>query len=104
MSNLFEFDGPNLELGFQHLKAARHPVEQQLHDTLQAMWERYEPFADSDFRQGFARDVHGRFWEMFLGCTLLDAGRTLLPRRDHRREGGQPDLCVLDAGRRIQHR
>ena len=45
-------------------------------------------------RQGFARDVDGRFW-VYLGCTLLSkAGRTLLPVVERQREGGQPDLCV----------
>jgi hypothetical protein len=65
------------------------------------MWSTYEPYADPDFRQGFARDVDGRFWEMYLGCTLLEAGRTLLPAAERQRDGGQPDLCVIEDGRRI---
>ncbi|KWV49233.1 hypothetical protein [Stenotrophomonas maltophilia] len=101
MSDLFDVDGANLDLGFENLKAAESPVEQQLRITLQEMWTDYEPYADPDFRQGFARDVDGRFWEMYLGCTLLDAGRTLLPVADRQREGGQPDICVLDENRRI---
>lgn len=101
MSDLFDVSGANLHRGFENLKAAELPIEQQLHAMLQEMWARYEPYADPDFRQGFARDVDGRFWEMYLGCTLLDAGRTLLPIVERQREGGQPDLCVLDDGRRI---
>lgn len=38
---------------------------------------------------------------MYLGCTLLEAGRTLLPVVERKREGGQPDLCILEDGRRI---
>jgi hypothetical protein len=101
MSDLFDVDGANLDLAFENLKAAEFTVGQQLHDTLQEMWTRYEPYADPDFRQGFARDVDGRFWEMYQGCALLDAGRTLLPVADRQREGGQPDLCVLEGNRRI---
>lgn len=101
MSDLFDVDGANLDRGFENLKAAEHPVEQQLRALMQEMWQRYEPYADPDFRHGFARDVDGRFWEMYLGCTLLDAGRTLLPVVERQREGGQPDLCVLEDGRRI---
>jgi hypothetical protein len=101
MSDLFDVDGANLDRGFENLKAAEFPIEQQLRAVLRTMWASYEPYADPDFRQGFARDVDGRFWEMYLGCTLLEAGRTLLPVVERRREGGQPDLCVLEDGRRI---
>lgn len=101
MSDLFDVSGINVDLGFENLKTAKLPIEQRLHATLQEMWARYEPYADPDFRQGFARDVDGRFWEMYLGCTLLEAGRTLLPVAERRREGGQPDLCVIEDGRRI---
>lgn len=38
---------------------------------------------------------------MYLGCTLLEAGRALLPVVERQREGGQPNLCVLEDGRRI---
>lgn len=101
MSNLFDVNGANLDLGFENLKAAESPIEQELRAMLQEMWSRYEPYADTDFRHGFARDVDGRFWEMYLGCTLLEAGRTLLPVVERQRDGGQPDLCVLEHGRRI---
>ena len=101
MSDLFDIGGTNLDLGFENLKAAVSPMEQQLRATLQEMWKYYEPYADRDFRHGLARDFDGRFWEMYLGYTLLKAGRTLLPFAERHREGGQPDLCVLDDGRRI---
>jgi hypothetical protein len=80
MNKLFDVDGPNLDRGFENLKAAESRFEQQLHDRIEAMWATYD----------------GRFWEMYLGCTLLEAGRTLLPVVDRQRQGGQPDLCVLD--------
>ena len=101
MSDLFDVDGANLNLSFKNLKATQSPIDQQLHAMLQEMWECYEPYADPGFRHGFARDVDGRFWEMYLGCTLLESGRTLLPVVERLRKGGQPDLCVLDDGRRI---
>lgn len=101
MSDLFDVDGANLDGGFENLKSAELPIEQQLRAMLQEMWSRYEPYADSDFRHGFAPDVDGRFWEMYLGCSLLEAGRTLLPVAERQRDGGQPDLCVLEDGRRI---
>lgn len=101
MTHLFDVEGPNLDRAFENLKIAESRVERQLHEQIESMWATYEPYADADFRQGFARDVDGRFWEMYLGCTLLEAGRTLLPAAERQRDGGQPDLCVLEDGRRI---
>jgi hypothetical protein len=82
MSNLFDVDGPRLDLGYQNLKAGRSEF-------------------DPHFRNGFAKDPHAHFWEMELGCTLLNAGRRLLPTIERQRNGGQPDLCVLEDNRRI---
>ncbi len=101
MTDLFDVSGSNLDRAFVNLKAAQFPAEQRLRDLLNTMWNTYEQYADPDFRQGFARDVDGRFWEMYLGCALLEAGHTLLPSAERRREGGQPDLCILEDGRRI---
>jgi len=101
MTRLFDIDGPNLDRGFVNLKAAESSFEQHLHGLIESMWAVYEPYADPDFAQGFARDVDGRFWEMYLGCTLLEAGRALLPVVERQRAGGQPDLCVVEEGRRI---
>jgi hypothetical protein len=65
------------------------------------MWLRFEPYADADYRAGFARDSDGRFWEMYLACALLDAGNHLLPRGNFPQGGGSPDICVIDGDRRI---
>lgn len=101
MTRLFDIDGDNLDRGFMNLRSAESAHEQHLHSQIEAMWVTYEPYADPDFAQGFARDVDARFWEMYLGCVLLETGRTLLPVADRLRHGGQPDLCVIDEGRRI---
>jgi hypothetical protein len=101
MSDLFDVDGNNLDLGFKNLREAKYQIEQKLKATLQEMWTVYEPFADPDFRQGFARDIDARFWEMYLGCTLINAGKKLLPACNRKHEGGQPDLCVLEENHRI---
>jgi hypothetical protein len=101
MPSIFDVEGDNLDIGFVNLRAAEAPIEQELHDLIESMWADYEPYADLDFREGFARDLDARFWEMYLGCTLLAAGRTLLPVADRQRAGGQPDICVVEEGRRI---
>lgn len=101
MTRIFDIDGDNLDPGFVNIRERQSRAEQEMHELIEAMWAIYEPYADPDFRHGFARDVDGRFWEMYLGCTLLEAGRALLPAAERLREGGQPDLCVVEDGRRI---
>ncbi|WP_057465844.1 hypothetical protein [Pseudovibrio sp. POLY-S9] len=101
MTKIFEIDGSNLELGFKNIQSPKSRIEQEMHELIECMWKTYEPYADPDFREGFARDVDGRFWEMYIGCSLLEAGHTLLPVSEREKEGGQPDICVLENGRRI---
>ena len=98
---LFDVTGDNLDLGYLNLQAAGSKTEAEFQAVIEHMWQAYEPYADPDFAQGFARDVDARFWEMYLGCTFLDAGYQLLPVKDRKKDGGQPDLCVLAGERRI---
>ena len=101
MCDIFSVQGDNLSQGYINIRNARARPEEEIRAIVQRMWAAYEPFADADFCEGFARDVDGRFWEMFLGYTLLEAGYELLPNCERLAEGGQPDLCVLTEGVRI---
>ncbi len=38
---------------------------------------------------------------MYLGCALIQGGKTLLATAQRQRAGGQPDICVLDGERCI---
>ena len=38
------------------------------------LWAGFHPYADADFVQDFPVHTHQRFWEMYLGNVLLDAG------------------------------
>lgn len=100
MSRLFEDDYPGADQGYVNLKSQEYEAEREMHGALQALWERYEPFAENDFRRQFAAEPQARFWEMFLACALLDAGHRLVPFGD-RRGGGQPDICIVEGDRRI---
>jgi hypothetical protein len=98
---LFDLEGDCLDQGYLSLRAAEYPQEAAIKQALEAMWLRYEPYADADFAAGFARDPEGRFWEMHLGCALLDAGKTLQAQVNRADGQGNPDLCVIDGDRRI---
>lgn len=101
MPRLFEFEADDVDAGYRNLQTGKHRTEREIVAALEAMWTRYEPYADCDFVQGFAREPEARFWEMFIGCALLDAGKVLLRSADRPRFGGRPDICVLEEGRRV---
>ena len=101
MTTLWDVDGENIDVGYRNIRRAMDPCEQDLRDALDQMWKRYEPFADTDFAQGFARDPEARFWVMYLAIRLLDAGKELLPALDRPRAGGKPDICVIEPECRI---
>jgi hypothetical protein len=101
MSSLFEIDGENLDVGYKNLCEGKFPAERAMCSALNGMWATYEPYADPDFREGFARDPDGRFWELYLGSSLLAAGKKLLPTTERLLRGGQPDICVVDGDQRI---
>src|SRR4051794_35432444 len=75
MTDLWGVRGSAVHLGYRNLQEARARAEQQIRSVLDGMWGAYEPYADPDFPSGFARDPEGRFWEMYLGCRLLEANK-----------------------------
>lgn len=101
MVDLFGVSGSNLDRVYLRIQHSTSAMECEIRSKLEDIWDVYRPFADPDFPEGFARDPEARFWEMFMGCQLLNAGRTLMATKDRQKTGGQPDLCVLDKGRRI---
>lgn len=60
--------------------------------NIEHMWSLYEPYADKDFLQEVRKDFHPRFWEMYLGFSLIKQGVSLAPY--DKRKGG-PDLLIL---------
>lgn len=101
MCAIFDIEGEGLDVGYVNIKAGLTESERGMRDLIEALWADYEPYADQDFREGFARDVDARFWELYLGCILLQSGHRLLPRSERSVDGGQPDICVLEEGQRI---
>jgi hypothetical protein len=60
--------------------------------NIENMWSLYEPYADKDFLQEVRKDFHPRFWEMYLGFSLIKKRISLAPY--NKRKGG-PDLLIL---------
>jgi type I restriction enzyme S subunit len=40
----------------------------------EALWVKYQPYADHNFKEQIRNDFDARFWEMYLTCTLMDKG------------------------------
>jgi hypothetical protein len=66
---------------------------------VERLWERYEPFADKNFRSAAAHDFDRRYWEMEVASVLLQQGFQLVPRRERPAEG--PDLLVREPSGRV---
>lgn len=47
----------------------------------ESLWARFAPYADSNFRDEIACAFHQRYWEMYLGFGLLEAGLQLESNR-----------------------
>ena len=73
------FFRPGADLGssYEALRVETH------HETargyIEALWLRYEYFADSHFLTDAQSHFHERFWEMYLACALMDRGLDLKP-------------------------
>lgn len=100
---LFDVDIPDADLGYQNIRRAAQPIELELKEALEALWQRYEPYADTDFIQQFAREPYARFWEMYLTTQLLDEGRNVCPRSDlpAKIRNSGPDIQIGEEGRTI---
>jgi hypothetical protein len=46
---------------------------------LENLWDKFAPFADSDFGNQLALQFHPRFWEMYLASTFIEMGFDLVP-------------------------
>ena len=50
------------------------PKHKQYRQSIESLWMKFHPLADSQFTGAIASDFPRRFWEMYVGCMLLDAG------------------------------
>ena len=66
-------------------------------DYVEDLWTAFRPFADPNFTTDIAHQFHPRFWEMYLGCAMIDLGFSLIPRPTL----AGPDLGVQLSGSRL---
>src|SRR6185295_17497257 len=75
---LFDANPPDAVAGYGNIRAAPDSSDLgRIRAGLEELWDGYEPYADSGFREEFARHPDERFWEMYLAFRMLEAGRKL---------------------------
>lgn len=101
MASLWSVTGDEVHVGYKNIRIAKFEAEKEMKAQLEAMWSKFEPYADQTFIKQFSQDPDAHFWEMYLGGVLLDAGKTLLTATDRKTNDCLPDLCVVEGGRRF---
>lgn len=101
--SLFEQLPADADPGCRNIFQGKHSAERTIRDGLERLWGVYEPYADTQFRQRFARQLDPHFWEMYLTVQLLEAGKNVRPRSDlcaANRDAG-PDIRIVEDNRTI---
>lgn len=100
---LFDIDDPNAALGYRNIRAGASEDEAEIKAGLEALWVKYEPYADTNFLKAFSEKPEDRFWEMYLAVVLLKARKNLRKRakltKASRNKG--PDICTPKRRRKI---
>ena len=69
-----EHSGETVTEGWQTLKDGKDECHAHWRDICNVHYNKYFPYADSNFVSGFKNDPPARFWEMELALTLINAG------------------------------
>ena len=99
MESLFEVKVQDPHSTWQSLKTADDARIYKIRQRLEELWPYFHPYADSNFRDEFARHPHQRFWEMLLCVHLVESGKNVIAKRDRVQSG--PDILVKEAGETI---
>ena len=93
-SDAFFIPGNAADPGYRNVRDLPHCHEART--FTQQLWQKYRHLADTHFLSDARNHFNERFWEMYLGCTLIDKGF------DVRRVGNVgPEFYVNLEGRRV---
>jgi hypothetical protein len=101
---LFDIANPKTAQGYRNIRTAPPGSDlARIREGLEALWLRYEPYADINFCEEFSKQPDTRFWEMYLTVRFLDASKKLRPRAELAaadRDTG-PDICIRKSRRHV---
>jgi hypothetical protein len=95
VGNLFDTLPAAASNGYKNLRLPPSDNAAKCRTYIDSLWKRFRPYADPHFPQDFAVHTHQRFWEMYVGVSLLDTGHAVVAPKPG------PDFGVTLAGRRI---
>ena len=91
-SHLF-FSVPGAQQEYEELRLDPDPESQSIRELIEQMWSEYRLYADSNFlQQARNNDFQARYWELYLGCSLLRQGIQIEPRATHRQRRDRHNL------------
>ncbi|MYA35341.1 MAG: hypothetical protein F4Y34_01580 [Gammaproteobacteria bacterium] len=70
----FFSEGDGTDRGYVNVRDAADGICADGRAYTELLWRRFSDFADSQFLREAKDNFTERFWEMYLGCTLIDCG------------------------------
>ena len=98
MNKFFLPEKDNEWMGYKNLRGLRSEIPLQISAYLEKLWEQWQLYADSHFRsecQQSEEKFHQRFWEMYLGTTLINQGKLV------QTNSIGPDLTFIENHKKI---
>jgi len=81
MCELFNYRGDDCHIIYKNVRDIGGDEiglhHQSIHQNIAELWKKFKPHADTRFVEEFRRNPDQRYWEMYLGCCLLDKGFSL---------------------------
>lgn len=91
---VFFIDGSSSDAAYVNTRDL--PVAAERRAFVEALWRRFEPYADTGFREDARNHFLQRFWEMYLCVTLVENGFALTKHGD---DG--PEFSAQIDGKRV---
>lgn len=70
---------------------------EQFRILFETLWQKYEPYADTDFREKLRAEFLSRCWELFVTTVCLERGLSVVPKSATQ----GPDVRIKHSGRDI---
>jgi hypothetical protein len=88
-------DDAAADMSYVNIRAARNDCTRKAREVCELLWDKYEQYADPEFRIEIRRNFDVRYWEMYLTTFLIGEGYSV-----HCPKPG-PDVGIDFEGRRI---